>query len=395
MQWVSHAETGSNVSTLLTTVAGRIHAGLDGRAPSLVLVFVTEHFSEVYPHLPKMLGEHFPGAVVVGCSAGGIIGGGQEIENRPGLSITAAVLPGVVVHPFHTDTQNLPDEDASPDVWRQWLGMPGLTDGHFIVLADPFSARVEPFLNGLDYAFPASAKIGGLASGGRKAGDNALFINRTAHTSGLVCVALSGNIRLDTIVAQGCRAIGQPMVVTRCHQNVLMEVDHESPLVCLNRLFQAAPEYDRQLMRTALFLGIAVDTVVESGDAPPHLIRNLIGADYNAGTITVGALLREGQVVQFYLRDRETSQEDLDLMLSQYASENRLPDASGALLFSCLGRGQFLYGVPNYDSSCFLGKLGGRALGGFFCNGEIGPVGAGTFIHGYTSAFGIFRPATP
>ncbi len=392
MQWASVSETGSNISTLVASASDKIRTALGGREPDLVMVFVTSHFASYFPHLPALLHARFEDALIAGCSAGGIIGGGQEVENRPALSMTAAVLPGVVLHPFHSDTQNLPDEDASPDVWRRWLGMEQVENPDFIVLADPFSAQVEPFLNGLDYAFPDSAKIGGLASGGQRSGENALFLHQQVYQNGLICVGLSGNIKLDTIVAQGCRPIGKTLTVTRCRDNVLFEVDHESPLVYLNRLFQEVTEYDRQLMRTALFLGVSVESVSEPADSSPFLIRNLIGADYNGGSVSVGSLLHEGQVVQFYLRDRQTSQQDLDVMLSQFASENELPQNAGALLFSCLGRGQFLYGVPNHDTACFLGKLGPRALSGFFCNGEIGPVGKTTFIHGYTSAFGIFRP---
>jgi len=392
MQWVSVCESGSNLSTLIAAAAEKIKRALDGREPHLVIVFVTQHFAEYFPHVPGLLRHHFETAEIAGCSAGGIIGGGQEVENRPAISLTAAVLPGVTVHSFHTDTNDLPDDDASPEIWGRWMQLDDSKEWQFIILADPFSAQVEPFLNGLDYAFPTSAKIGGLASGGQRAGENALFMNRQVYSSGLLCIGFSGDIQLDTIVAQGCRPIGKPLAITKCQQNMLYEVDHESPLIYLNRLFQTATEYDRQLMRTALFLGVAVDTLPEPGEPHPYLIRNLIGADYNSGTVTVGSLLREGQMVQFYLRDRQKSQEDLDLMLSQYASEYTLPESAGALLFSCLGRGQFLYGVPNYDSTCFLGKLGPRALSGFFCNGEIGPVGRTTFIHGYTSAFGIFRP---
>lgn len=392
MQWVSVSETGSNISTLIAAASDRLRGELQGREPDLLLVFVTPHFAAYYPRVPGLLRDRFEDALIVGCSAGGIIGGGQEVESSPAISLTAAVLPGVVLHPIHTDTQELPDEDASPEVWRRWLGIAESEQAHFMVLADPFSAQVEPFLNGLDYAFPAASKIGGLASGGQRAGENALFLHQHVHGNGLVCVGFSGDIQLDTIVAQGCRPIGKPVTVTRCRENVLFEVDHESPLVYLNRLFQEASEYDRQLMRTALFLGIAVDVIPEPGDSPPFLIRNLIGADYNGGSVSVGSLLREGQLVQFHLRDRQTSQQDLDLMLSQYAVENVLPAQAGAVLFSCLGRGQYLYGVPNHDSACFLGKLGSRALSGFFCNGEIGQVGQATYIHGYTSAFGIFRP---
>ena len=61
-----------------------------------------------------------------------------------------------------------------------------------------------------------------------------------------------------------------------------------------------------------------------------------------------------------------------------------------ALMFSCLGRGEVLYGKPNFDSSLFSSYLN-IPISGFFCNGEIGPVGSSTFLHGYTSVFGICR----
>ncbi|HAE33494.1 MAG TPA: hypothetical protein DCF86_06590, partial [Dehalococcoidia bacterium] len=60
--------------------------------------------------------------------------------------------------------------------------------------------------------------------------------------------------------------------------------------------------------------------------------------------------------------------------------------------FSCLGRGSYLYGKPDHDTDLFIERVGDLPLTGFFCNGEIGPVGESTYIHGYTSAFGIVRP---
>ena len=96
-------------------------------------------------------------------------------------------------------------------------------------------------------------------------------------------------------------------------------------------------------------------------------------------------------MVQFHLRDADTSAQDLTAVLERFAMDNRENQAHGALLFSCLGRGQHLYGRPNHDSDIFHEKLGEVPLGGFFCNGEIGPVSGTTFLHGYTSSFGIFR----
>ena len=99
--------------------------------------------------------------------------------------------------------------------------------------------------------------------------------------------------------------------------------------------------------------------------------------------------------VRFHLRDAKTSAEDLHAMLTGYENTlSRKQDLSGALLFSCLGRGEYLYGEPNFDSNVFQQHLGDLPVGGFFCNGEIGPVGGETFLHGYTSSFGLFRPRT-
>ena len=93
-------------------------------------------------------------------------------------------------------------------------------------------------------------------------------------------------------------------------------------------------------------------------------------------------------MVQFHLRDARTSAADLDELLGRYARAAR----HGALLFSCLGRGEHLYGEPDHDTDAFRRHVGDVPLGGFFCNGEIGPVHGTTFLHGYTSAFGLFRP---
>ena len=122
------------------------------------------------------------------------------------------------------------------------------------------------------------------------------------------------------------------------------------------------------------------------------LIRNIVGLDTEKGILAVGALLREGQRVQFHLRDAQTSAEDLRQALTAYQSRAGHDHVAGALLFSCLGRGAYLYGRPGHDTDLFERELGRIPVGGFFCNGEIGPVGGTTYLHGYTSCFALFRP---
>ena len=69
------------------------------------------------------------------------------------------------------------------------------------------------------------------------------------------------------------------------------------------------------------------------------------------------------------------------------------PHAPGQdrLLFSSQGRGMELYGQADHDSNAFRRLVGDVPLGGFFCSGEIGPIQNATYLHGYTSAFAVFR----
>ena len=115
-----------------------------------------------------------------------------------------------------------------------------------------------------------------------------------------------------------------------------------------------------------------------------------MGWDNDDGGLLVSADLRENHVVQFHLRDADTAAYDLERVLSNLDATPA--PGSGALLFSCTGRGENLYGVRDHDVNAFRHHVGDLPLGGFFCNGEIGPVGGTTFVHGYTSAFGIVRP---
>jgi small ligand-binding sensory domain FIST len=114
--------------------------------------------------------------------------------------------------------------------------------------------------------------------------------------------------------------------------------------------------------------------------------------DPESGVIAIGESLKNGQVVQFHLRDATTSALDLRTMLTRYRASLSGGAPQGALLFSCLGRGRNLYGEAHHDSRVILDHLGDLPLGGFFCNGEIGPIGGRSYLHGYTSAIALFRP---
>ncbi len=393
MQWASALSQKQALSDAVAELKGLLSKQLSGQRPDLVVAFVSPHHQEVYEELPDLVEDLLAPTVLVGCAAAGVIGGGVEVEEGPILSLTAAHLPGVALHPFHLEIDDLPDLDDEPSAWVQTLGVHQRPAPHFILMADPFSFDPRGLLMGLDFAYPDSAKVGGLASGSMTPGENALFLDQEAFSSGAVGVALQGNVRVDTVVAQGCRPIGRPMTITRCEEkHLLIEVDGRNPMEVLTEIYNTLSAKDQHLMQHALHVGVASTELQEAFHAGDFLIRNLMGVDQKQGILAIGEELQNGQTIQFHVRDAETAAEDLNHMLSRYRATSPGPSPAGALLFSCQGRGQYLYGRPNHDSEAFTKALGKIPLGGFFCAGEIGPVAKATHIHGFTSSFGIFRP---
>ena len=397
MKWSSAVSEREALADAFGECADKALCELGGLDADLVAVFVSPHYAGEYAALPALVAERFGGAMLIGCSGGGIIGASREVENRQGLALTAAHMPGVTLTPFHIYGDDLPDGDAPPDEWGALIGAPIGEEAHFLLLADPFSMQGERLLMGLDYAYPRGVKIGGLASGAQQPGGNALYLDGEMRTSGTAGLAISGNVRIDTVVAQGCRPIGDTLHITACNRNILLELDGRTPFEALKEIFIGLDERDRELAQHSLFLGVVMDELNDRPQLGDFLIRNIIGVDAQRGAIAVGEMLKEGQTVQFHLRDARTSSQDLFELLERYASGlpehlERAQGESGALLFQCLGRGEYLYGRPNHDSEMFGELVGRMPLTGFFCNGEIGQVGDATFLHGYTSSFGIFRP---
>ena len=392
MKWASALSEQTPLSNAIEECVSSVNQQLDGAAADLAVVFASFHYQEQFEDIPGLIRDQLDSPLVLGCSGGGIIGNGLEVEQQPALSITAASLPNVTLKAFHLQADNLPDLDAGPQTWEDLVQVVKSDEPQFILLADPYSFPAQNLILGLDFAFDQSAKIGGLASGAQQQGQNALFLEDQVYRSGAVGVAMSGNVVVDTVVAQGCRPIGKPMRITQSQRNLLGGLDGRPPVEVLRELFEGLNERDRGLMRTSLFLGVVMDGFIDEPRQGDFLIRNVMGMDDRAGVLSIGEVLKEGQLVQFHLRDAETSAEDLIAVLDRYAGENRENQAQGALLFSCLGRGQYLYGKSNHDTEIFQNKLGSVPMGGFFCNGEIGPVSGTTFLHGYTSSFGIFRP---
>ena len=396
MQWANALSTRPSLEAAVADVIQQATTTLAAPA-DLGLVFISSAFTSEYSRLLPLLAERLSVPVLIGCSGGGVIGTPprgqtQELEAEPALSLTLAHLPGVNIQPFHVVAEELPDLDSPPDAWIDLIGVPPSPIPHFVLLSSSLSTGISDLLQGLDFAYPGSVTVGGQASGGGMGGRASLFYNDRLYREGTIGVALSGNIVLETIVAQGCRPIGKPHLVTKGDRNIILELDEQVPLIVLRDLIASLGEEEKMLAQNSLSVGMAMDEFKQDLQQGDFLIRSILGVDPSAGAIAITDYVRPGQRLQFHLRDAQASAEDLEFLLMGYQKQQVSAAATfGALMFSCVGRGEGLYKKPNFDSQLFRRYLNDIPLTGFFCDGEIGPVGGNTFLHNYTSVFGICR----
>jgi small ligand-binding sensory domain FIST len=361
-------------------------APLGGDPADLVLLFISPQHEDVQRAIIDIATDRVEGATVLGCSAGGVIGGQREIEDAPAVAAWAASLPGVGVQPFRLTFQregdhaivegleDLPTPDEDPVV---------------VMLADPFSFPADVLLDHLNETVTRLPIVGGMASGGLEAGRNSLYFNDEILRDGAVGAILTGGA-MTAVVSQGCRPVGKTYAVTRAEQNVLYELGGAPAMQRIEELFAESSERDQLLIRRGLHVGSAItETKAELGRGD-FLIRNVVGVDRDTGAIAISDLVEVGRTVQFQVRDAESAREDLRVVLER-ERRSRPANVAGALLFSCNGRGQALFGQPDHDINAMRRAFGDLPVAGFFAAGEIGPVAGKNFLHGFTASILLLR----
>jgi small ligand-binding sensory domain FIST len=357
-------------------------------SPDVAFLFFTAHHAGEAASLAARIASDLDPQVLIGTSAEGVIGTDREIERSPGIALLCAHLPDVRIHPFHIgrtewadllqDEEQLVDRLAHGSETRALIGF-----------GDPFTTPVRQFLARLETSFPRLPLIGGMSSSARQPGENVLLLDDNPLDQGFVGVALSGPVRVDTVVSQGCRPIGKHFIVTKARDNIIEALGGRPALHALRETIDQLPESDQALLRTGLFVGRAISEYRESFSRGDFLVRNVMGVDQDSGGIAVTDYVRPGQTVQFHVRDAQTAEEDLSLLLESQRGQS--PPAGG-LLFSCNGRGTRLFPESCHDISAARSALPQTPIAGFFAAGELGPVGEKNFIHGHTASFALFRP---
>jgi small ligand-binding sensory domain FIST len=335
---------------------------------------------------------------LIGCGAGGVVGAGREIEEGPAAVVWAASMPGAGVSTHHFEVEqddqgfrvlgleSLSAEGSTGDPVSAQAESSGRSDC-MVVLADPYSFATESLLDRLNALRPSMPVLGGLASASA-VGSASLFRNGDVLRGGAVACSLSG-VSILPCVSQGAAPVGPEMTITAAHDNVIEELASKPAIERLREALGALDPREQQLAASGLMLGIVIDENKPEYERGDFLVRPIIAADGEAGTIALGERIRVGQTVRMHIRDGASADADLRAALGAQARVLGSAQAAGALLFTCNGRGSHMFEVPDHDAMAIEDALGVPA-GGFFCAGEIGPVGGRNFLHGFTATMALF-----
>jgi small ligand-binding sensory domain FIST len=370
--------------------ADRARAGLEPTC-DLAVVFASGHHLAMAKWLLSEVHERLEPRAVIGCGAGGTVAGGHELEETPGIAVWAASLPGAELETMHLTAER----DAQG---FRLLGLPVSLlepanadeaggDESLIALCDPFSFPAEELLAAVDRSRPHVPVLGGLASASF-AGGAVLLRDGEVHSDGAVAVRLRG-VQVLPCVSQGAGPVGPEMTITSAEANVIGQLAGKPAMERLGEVISALPDHERELAAAGVLVGLVIDENRPEYERGDFLVRPIIGADRESGAIAIGEPVRVGQTVRLQVRDAASADEDLREALRAQSQALGSHGAAGALLFTCNGRGSHMFEVPDHDAAAIEDSLG-VPTAGFFCAGEIGPVGGRNFLHGFTATMAVF-----
>ena len=381
--------SGGFDETGLQTWAENLRRQLPAAHVSLGLVFMAPKFFTHAQQVLEILRVHAQVPLLAGCSSQSLITGPEEIEENAGLTLGLYALPGADLKAFHFTQEDVQEADA-PDYWPTKTGVPSTQTNGWLTFLDPFHIDSESWMSGWNQAYAPHPVLGGLASGDPSAPRTQVYLNGEVFEEGGVAISVGGDVKLAGVISQGCTPIGDTWTLTKVDQNIIHQIGNRPAYEVLSETFAGLTPDEQRKSRGNLFIGLVVNEYLEDFHRGDFLIRNLLGADPKSGSIAVGALPRLGQTMQFQRRDAAAAEEDMNELLDRATKQIGGATVYGGCLCSCNGRGRGLFGQPNHDAAKVQQRFGPVGLAGFFCNGEIGPIGEKNFLHGFTASLALF-----
>ena len=361
-------------------------------APTLGLVYFSDHYAAHGQALYDALRQQWPGVAWVGSVGVGVAASGVEYFDQPALVLMLAALPA-----------------AHFEVFSGARRLQRIQPFSALVHADPATPDLAEMIGEMSERTTSGYLFGGLAA----SRGVALHIADGVWQGGLSGVAFGSEVALLSRVTQGCQPLGPVRRVTECDRNIVTRLDGEPAMACLLAdLGLAQGDDPRQALPRLRATLVGLSDEHDSAVSRPGQfgsdtrVRHLIGLDPARSAVAVAQLLKPGMKLAFCQRDVSAARRDLVRICSEIRDEleshtepalHGAPAAPqepalqvrGALYVSCSGRGGPHFGGPSAELKIVQHALGEVPLVGFFAGGEI----ARHHLYGYTGVLTVFTAA--
>lgn len=305
----------------------------------------------------------------VGTVGIGIVATGIEYVGEPALVVMVADVPSDSYRIFSGKRRAPQLGERTPT---------GAIAAHFgVVHGDPQTPDMPDLVADMAGRVESGYLVGGLSS---SQSETAQVANEVL-TGGLSGVVLASDVPVATRHTQGCTALAARHVVTQCDDNIIVTLDGRPALDVFEEDIGLSQPHDLRRAAQLMHVGFPV----QGSDTGDYVVRNLVGIDPKNKLIAVGQLLEPGSPIVFCRRDPGTARDDLGRVLGDL--KRQVPAPRGALYFSCVGRGEHLFGRRGAELEQIRDAIGEVPLVGFFCNGEI----SHDRLYGYTGVLTLFH----
>jgi len=317
---------------------------------NLGFLYITDLIAGELSEILEFFKANTPVTHWVGSVGIGICGSGRQYFNTSAIAVMLGNFPENSFYVFQPD-ENINRFAAN----NQAL----FTIAH----GDPGYQQIDKQIAKVSDSLNEGFLVGGLTSSRHEI----LQIADDVSEGGLSGVIFSNEIEVSTRLTQSCSAIGPYHRISECNNNIIISLDDKPAFDVFKQ--DIGPEFGEDLNKVAGKIFAAIP--IQGSDTDNYMVRNIIGIDPEHHLLAIGDKVNLGMSIGFTRRDANDAYQYMVQMLNQIKASLNGRKIKGGLYYSCMGRGENLFGHESKELKLIQQFLGDFPLVGFFANGEI------------------------
>lgn len=333
-------------------------------SPDVFFLFASPKFQETEEFVTT-LAQHYPDAILIGCSTAGEILGNQVMDSSIALTAVQFSHTKIEFREVDLNTYNLDSYEAGKAVSNS---LKAADLRHIFVLSDGLFVNGADLVKGLHADLDKQVSItGGLAADCSDFKDTFVIAGSSLASKKIVALGLYGSeLQIGFGSKGGWDSFGVERLVTKSNNNILYELDGQ-PALALYKSFLGNKAKD--LPSSGLLFPLSMRD--EDNQIP--VVRTILAIDEETGSLTFAGNIPQGSYVRLMKANIDRiiggAEQSAITAVSNNQNQGQL-----AFLISCVGRRLVMKQLVEEEVEAVNQVLGDEInTTGFYSYGEIAP----------------------